>query len=363
MLIVADEGHNIEGLGESLRQGQPGVVSALCADGAQETAIRAAGLFFEKLARLDEVLSESVDDVVYFGTDARTIERLNDKLAPRGIINLVLGDRRIGEPVSVGIGRVHYGMTRWIGTAGNRACESYEVIPENGEIRPGERIAIIGAAGPMGQMHLIRDLCLQTGGISVVGADIDESRLDAVIKKARPLAESRRIALRMINSAREPLVEQFSYFVLLVPVPSLVTDAIRNSLEGALINIFAGIPATVRESVDLDAYVTRRCYMFGTSGSVVRDMNLVLDKVVSGQLDTNCSVDAVAGMSGAVDAIAAVEKRTLAGKIIVYPSLHHLGLVPLSEMEIRFPSVHAKLASGMWNREAEEELLRVAAIG
>jgi hypothetical protein len=70
--------------------------------------------------------------------------------------------------------------------------------------------------------------------------------------------------------------------------------------------------------------------------------------------------DAVAGMSGATDGIAAVENRTLAGKIIVYPELHELALTPLATLAEKFPSVAKKLEGGRWTLEAERELLRVA---
>ena len=86
-------------------------------------------------AEVASLPNESFDDIVYFGSDKATIEILNDKLAPGGIINIVLGGKRIGEPVSVGVGRVHYGGTRWIGTTGGDAAESYRNIPANGEIR------------------------------------------------------------------------------------------------------------------------------------------------------------------------------------------------------------------------------------
>ena len=40
--------------------------------------------------------NEAFDDIVYFGADKATIEILNDKLAARGIINIVLGGKKIG---------------------------------------------------------------------------------------------------------------------------------------------------------------------------------------------------------------------------------------------------------------------------
>ena len=280
---------------------------------------------------------ESFDDIVYFGSDKATIDVLNDKLAAGGIINIVLGGRRIGRLVSVGVGRLHYGMTRWVGTTGDHAAESYQHIPANGEIRENDRILVVGAAGPMGQMHVIRNICRGVSGVSVVGTDLDDRRIESLRRKAEPMAKTNGVALRLVNPQNEQLDETFTYIALMAPVGALVADAILKAADGAIINIFAGIPAPTKHDLDLDAYIAKRCFMFGTSGSTIEDMRIVLRKVERDQLDTNASVDAISGMSGATDGIAAVENRTLAGKIIVYPMLHDVGLIPLAELEQTFP--------------------------
>ncbi len=163
-----------------------------------------------------------------------------------------------------------------------------------------------------------------------------------------------------MNTQREKAGGPFSYIALMAPVGALVANAIQDAADGALINIFAGIPAPVKHELDLDTYMARRAYMFGTSGSTIDDMKIVLGKVVKGTLDTDVSVDAISGMAGAVDGIAAVENRTLAGKIIVYPLLHEVGLVPLKALAGTFPTVAEKLDSGKWCKAAEDELKRVA---
>ena len=311
-------------------------------------------------AEAADLPAEGFDDIVFFGSDKATIETLNDKLAAGGIINIVLGGERVGELVSVGVGRIHYGMTRWIGTADDNAAESYKHIPANDEIRENDRILVVGAGGPMGQMHVIRNVSLGLSGVSVIGTDLDDARIESLRCKAEPIAKTNGVELRLINSRKEQLDETFTYFALMAPVGALVAGAIEKSGEGALINIFAGIPAPVKHDLDLDAYVEKRCFMFGTSGSTIEDMRIVLSKVEGDQLDTNASVDAISGMSGATDGIAAVENRTLAGKIVVYPILHDVGLVPLAELDDHFPTVAAKLDNGGWTHEAERELLRVA---
>jgi L-sorbose 1-phosphate reductase len=197
--------------------------------------------------------------------------------------------------------------------------------------------------------------------ILVVGTDVDDARLASIQKKAEPFAAANGVSLKMVNTVKTPMTERFSYFALMAPIPALVAQSIRDSKPGCLINLFAGIPAPTKHELDLDTYIANRCFMFGTSGSTIRDMKIVLQKVTSGQLNTNCSVDAISGMAGATDGIAAVENRTLAGKIIVYPMLHDIGLIPLADLHKRFPTVAAKLDQGQWTKAAELELLRVAA--
>jgi hypothetical protein len=147
---------------------------------------------------------------------------------------------------------------------------------------------------------------------------------------------------------------------LMVPATPLVGQAVALAGAGCRINIFAGFANHTRADVDLDGYIARHCYFLGTSGSGIPDMKAVLRKLESGDLDTNISLDAVAGFEGVADALAAVEGRTATGKIMVYPTLPDLGLVRLSDMAVRFPSVAAELHDGGWTKAAELELLRVA---
>lgn len=321
--------------------------------GPAETIVR-------KSSNIADLPNEGFDDIVVFTPDAKTIEALNDRLAALGIMNIVQCGRKIGAPARIGVGRVHYGMTRWIGTTTSDPSDSYRWIPNTGEIRDNDRIQVVGAGGPMGQMHVIRNICSRKNNISVIATDMDDARLASLAAKAQPMADACKAELRLVNTAKTKLNEKYSYIALMAPVPVLVAQAIHDAAPACLINIFAGIPAPTKHEIDLDTYIERHCYMFGTSGSTIRDMKIVLDKVQTGQLNTDCSVDAVSGMAGAKDGIAAVENRTLAGKIIVYPQLHDLPLTPLADLATKYPTVAAKLQAGQWTKEAEEELLRVA---
>jgi threonine dehydrogenase-like Zn-dependent dehydrogenase len=361
LLIVAEKGAAIRGIRESFAG--PDAVSSVaffCAEQTQADAVKKMGLPCSRITVLADLKDGSFDDIIYFGSRKETIDLLNDKLAPKGILNIVLGGRKIGKPVSVGVGRVHYGMIRFIGTTGSDASESYRTIPATGEIRDGDKAVVIGAGGPMGQMHVIRLICAGKKNLSVNATDLDDARLASLESKVRPLLKEWKVQYHSINTQKAADPDSYSYFALMAPVGVLVAQAVEHSRPGALINIFAGIPAGVKQDLDLDRYIADRCYMFGTSGSRLEDMKIVLDKVLSGQLDTNCSVDAVSGMAGAIDGIKAVENRTLSGKIIVYPALEQMPLLTLPEVCRRYPSVAGKLRHGIWTKEAEQELLKTA---
>lgn len=359
LLVAADKGRSVKGIAQSFDgSGAPATVTAHCADSEQIAALQKTFAGFQKAADIAALPDGHFDDIIYFGSDKKTIELLNEKLAAGGIINIVLGGASIGAPVSVGVGRVHYGLTRWIGTTGSNAAESYRTIPHTGEVRKSDTILVVGAAGPMGQMHVLRLICSGVDSLAVTGTDFDDQRLEGLRQKAAPLAVERGVTLSLVNPQTEPVNERFSYFAIMAPVAPLVAQAVKDSRDKALINIFAGIPAPVKQDIDLDTYIARRCFMFGTSGSRLEDMKIVLDKVTRGQLDVNCSVDAVCGMAGAADGIRAVENRTLAGKIVVYPALPDLPLMTLKELAARYPAVAQKCRNGLWTKEAEEELLK-----
>jgi threonine dehydrogenase-like Zn-dependent dehydrogenase len=361
LLVVVDDGYAVTGLEEAAQPGQPPAFVTIVAAAEVDCAWAGPSIEVTRASDVRELPDAAFDDIVYFGASKPTIDVLNDKLAVGGIINVVLGSAMIGAPVSVGVGRIHYEGTRWIGTVGFSAADSYGSIPLSGELRPGDTLLAIGAAGPMGQMHILRSLSAGVEGLTVVGTDLDDARLRSLAAKAQPLAQANGVRLRLLNTSSEPLVGAFSYHLILVPMPSLVADAVAGSEDRGLINIFAGIAVATRQDIDLDTYIARCCYMFGSSGSVVSDMEVLLGRMAAGRLDTNLSVDAISGMAGAADGLAALRDRTMAGKIVIYPSLHEVGLLPLAELRGEFPTVASKLDDGHWSVEAERELLKVAA--
>jgi threonine dehydrogenase-like Zn-dependent dehydrogenase len=307
--------------------------------------------------RVDDLEDATYDDVLYFGSNACVAEGLFPKIAANGLLNIALNGGRFDRPVVTMVGRVHYGGIRIIGTAGSNPAESMKYIPKTGEIRHGDRINVVGAGGPMGMMHVIRNVCQGIAGVSVFAGDVDDNRLAALTRIAGPLAQKNDVEYKTYNAKNQETPAGLTYTVLMAPVPELVAAAVQTSAVRGIINIFAGIPATVSGPIDLDAYVEKRLYFIGTSGSTLDDMKRMLEKVESGRLDTNVSVAAISGFEGAVEGIRAVENRSIPGKIMVYPACKSLGLVRLEELSQTLPDVAACLKDGLWTTEAEKKLL------
>lgn len=340
---------------EERRELGPRVAICLCGGASPPDLTILKGREF-RIGQISEMtFSEgTLDDLILVRATADDIEGAAPWLAKGGRMILLQLGRRLGRKVKIDVGRLHYMGQRYVGTWGTDLADALNRIPTNCEIGEKDRVLIVGAGGPMGQMHTIRALATTKG--EVVATDTSDDRLEALEKKltAWQGQYSTSLASQLAND------EFFDVISLMAPVPALVQDAIARARKGAKVNVFAGIPVGTTAELDLDKVIDQAIYLFGTSGSEPKDMKVVLHKVLTDQVDTNLSVAAVSGMAGAIDGLQAVEERTLEGKIVVYPSLVNLPLIPLAEMDRWYPSVAAELVSGQWTGEAETELLRVA---
>ena len=314
---------------------------------------------FTAVARGD-LAARSIDDLVYVGADATALEDLFPLVANNGLALIATAGGSFGRRVTAPIGRVHYGNIRIAATTTERPADALAAIPATGELRPGDHVNVVGAGGPMGVMAMVRAIASSRPGALVEGGVRNPERATALQERITAVAATRGVEVRLFNPEAEPVRGAVDYCFLMAPVPELVDQAVRDAAKRGIINVFAGISADTPVSVDLDAYAAKQLYCIGTSGSTMEDMRVVLGKVIDDQLDTNLSVGAVTGMAGAIDGLAAVKNRTIAGKIVVYPQLGDFPLMELDALVAKYPSIGRTLSNGCWTKASEEELLRVA---
>jgi threonine dehydrogenase-like Zn-dependent dehydrogenase len=344
LLVVAD---TVDGLDDLLAQASPESITVV-------GAVEVAGA--NRVASVDG-LEGTFDDIIYVGADADIVEALGTRIGFGGVLDVVLAGAAFDRRVKIDVGRVHYDLIRYTGTAGTNAADGYARIPAQCELREGERIAIVGAAGPMGLMHTVRTAVSGVPGISMDAVDVDDARLAHLAAVVAPVAEANGVPATFRNSRTEPLDAGYTYVAAMVPAPFLIAQAVDISADGAIINAFAGFAIGTMAELDLTAIATKGIYLVGTSGSRIQDMETMLAKVEDGTLDTNVSLWAITGMAGVGDGINAVTNRTSGGKIMVYPMLPDLGMVRLEELRELLPTVAGAMVDGRWTKAAEAALL------
>lgn len=313
----------------------------------------------EALCSLDDVPDNHFDDILYFGADAEVVTSLFAKGGKGALFIICQCGEKFGKPVNIAVGGVHYRRFRIVGTADSDPNKAVAAIPKTCETRKGDKVNVIGAAGPMGVTHVIRDLCVGDD-VTVYAADLNDERLEALAKIAEPTAAKNGNKYVGYNPKTTQIEDKFDVQVVMAPVPFLVAAAVTRCAPNGIVDIFAGIPADVYGDIDLDYYCENQLYFIGTSGSTMDDIQIVLNNVAEGNIDTNVSVAAISGLDDAVLGIRKVEHQEVPGKIMIYPSCKGLKLTLLSDLAETLPTVADKLVDGVWTKEAEEELLRIA---
>ncbi|KPJ64087.1 hypothetical protein AMK68_02355 [candidate division KD3-62 bacterium DG_56] len=98
------------------------------------------------------------DDIVILGTPpADLAEAAATRLARHGVL-CIIAERPMAAKATIDVGRIHYDFTHYVGGTGPSLAAAYRAIRETSELVGGGRLWIIGAAGPMGQMHVQRAL-------------------------------------------------------------------------------------------------------------------------------------------------------------------------------------------------------------
>ena len=220
--------------------------------------------------------------------------------------------------------------------------------PADGELRAGDRVAVIGAAGPMGFMHVIRAASSGLPGPRAWPRSTSTMRASPTSPASPvPLAAARGVpGGRSSTAGRRRRSPASRYVAVMVPAPPLVAQAVGpRGRPARRVNIFAGFAVGTRAALDLDALLAQ-------GRLPVRHERLRDPRHEGGPRASSSGASWTRtsrstrspGMEGVADALAAVEARTSGGKIVVYPALHELGMVRLSELGERVPGRGGRLA-------------------
>lgn len=334
------------------------VVAAIRAAAAAGAAVRVA---------TEDDVEGPFDDVILLGVrSAAVVSHAADLLAYRGVLNLVT-DAPLDGPVDFDIGRLHYHYTAFVGTNGLDVAAAYGERRNRAELLAGGTAAFIGAAGPMGQMHLERALRLPNGPTRLIGFDLDAERLDAARVRLEPIAAAsgRELVLRVpsTDDSMDAIVAAATNghgaddVVVTAPAAAAVIDGARLMAADGMLVLFAGLPVGTRASLDLSNVFLRGAQFTGTSGSRIADQERVVEKTLTGELSPGRALAAVGGIEAARDGLQAMIDGRFPGKIVIFPQLRGLPLTSLEDLATGDPDIAARLGDGgTWTREAEATL-------
>lgn len=261
----------------------------------------------------------------------------------------------LSRPVALDIGRIHYDGHRYVSPQPNRRSE----------LKGAGTAWFVGAAGPMGMMHVQRALSLPAPPRRLVVTDRHTHRLDALQARFGADAAAKGVELLLFNvrqSApdwRTLAPEGFDDIIVMVPSIEAIEDAFPRLAPGGVLNVFAGVGRGTTARIDLADIVRKNVRIVGTSGSSIADMEAVRDKMEAGRLDTGASLAAIGGLDAFKEGLEAVKNSRFPGKTVIFPHVQNLPLTALPDLKTVRPAVYAKLRDGQfWTREAEAALRR-----
>ncbi len=369
MLVVAAPGAQPADLAGVFPQGGPSLIAAL-GDAKVHNAPADLAPVLDGGANPDAVArakdrhtdGQGFDDILLLGAPDENLARACDEaLAAGGVLCL------LGEPpeAPVDVGRVHYHATRHVGARGGPVAEAYCANTRQ-DLAPGGAAWMVGAAGPMGQMHVQRALEAGDPPAKLLCTDLSDERNAALAARYAQAAGERGVELVIRNPAeagdfdaevRAFAPQGFDDIVIMAPAASVVEQSAAHLAPGAMLNVFAGVKPGTLARLPLSLFADKHVRCVGSSGSRLEDIRETLRKTEADEMNTNFSLAALGDVYQAWQGMQCVKQGTYPGKIVLFPHLADLGLQPLADLARSCPAAHAALGpGGSWTVDAERAL-------
>ncbi len=278
---------------------------------------------------LAEVSGSRFDDIIALGElDAVDLEALPPLLAEGGML-LQARQTSVG-PIPLDAARIHYDALSFVGTTDVDILLALLPVHQRFDVKPGGIALVHGAGGAMGRIHVHRLLQLDNGPRTVIATSrkgrritdlqTDFSALATAAGKKLIVVESENLAKLISVAAPSGLDDA----VVVAPDSEAVADVVHCLAPDGLLAVFAGFPYGKMVPFDLSSVATTGQRITGSTGCSVQDMKDVLARVLAGDLDLSANLKAVAGLKALPQALDAVNRGTVSGKIVIYPQAPEL---------------------------------------
>lgn len=309
---------------------------------------------------------ELFDDILILGNpDTETLTHLTECMAVNGLL-CWLPERRPEPHVPADIAKVHYHNVSLMGSPLRRLSAALSQRDYRYDYQPGGTLVLSGGAGTMGRIHLQRALKSPHPPATVVVTGNTRKRLDRMQQDFAQLLAGQEISVHYLavqesdNFAvqmRELVGEQGASDIIIcapgIDPLSSVIDLLAN--DGTLV-LFSGTRYGQFGPLPLGQVAWHGATITASSGSSAADQRRVLDKVSRGEALPDFNVAAIGGLLATREGLEAVKTGKFPGKVVIYPGLHDLPLLALTELARWDQELSDHVAHHGWSREAEEML-------
>ena len=311
---------------------------------------------------------EKFDDIFSLDVaDAELAGRAAELAARFGMVNFM---GRVPEALChIDVGALHYQNRYYQGGAGNDLSAPYRVAKRN-TLKPGGAAWFPGGAGAMGQMHVELAVTAAEPPAKIMVTDLDDRRIAHLNKRLAERAAKRGIEFRVFNPTKLSEAEYervlrdfapagFDDVVVLVPHAQVVSFAAKFLNAGALVNMFAGIPAGETAELSVRDITERGVRYIGSSGSTFDDMADTLRAGAEGEFQPVAALAAVGGMNALKQGLEAVASGSFCGKTAILPQCPDLPLTELENLGKLDPELPETLdKDGNYTRATEALLMK-----
>lgn len=278
-----------------------------------------------------------------------------------------LSDGETNQQVRIDIAQVHYGKINWLGSKTKKLSDAFQRSRQRYELKQDGNLLIMGGAGAMGRMHVMRALMQENGPQTIVVTARSNERLEALKKDFQEIAVKKQKRLEVVATNEADWKEKLSNYTnsqgfddVVVSAPGIdpVEKAVSFLKKDGMLILFSGTKHGSFVKIPLGYIPSYGARLNASSGSSVEDEKSVLRKQLEHQIDLDKNVMAVAGFNYMKEAIKAVNEGRFPGKIIVYPHLDNLPLIDLRNPEGLPDSLKETLKNCGWGKQAENELFQ-----
>lgn len=325
-----------------------------------------SGLANDEVVFTSDLPETLFDDIIILGNpDDATLTAISERMAVNGLL-CWLPQSEPQKYVAMDVAKIHYNKVNLLGSSQRRLSDAFREEKYRYDYHPGGVLIISGGGGTMGRIHLQRALKSPCAPAKIIVTGNTRTRLDQMAQDFSAIIAASDIEVNYLalqdcvdfrGQPRE-LVGEHGATDIIVSAPGIEPiDAVVEFLadDGILI-LFSGTRYGLFGKLPLGWVASRNVSITASSGSSVADQLQVLAKMNRNEALPDFNVAAIGGLMATKSGLEAVKAGRFTGKVVIYPQLKHLPLLPLNELGNWDRQLGDYVVQNGWSRTAERML-------